>query len=258
MSMASVYWYAYQGLLIKQLRRFLRSWVQSLLPSLMTAGLFLLIFGHLMGKDLPARDGVAYVEFLMPGLIMFAVISNAYSNCTLAFYGARLQRHIEEMLIAPMPAWIIVAGFVSAGVIRGLLAGSLVALMAMPFTSLQLHHAGFAVGVAVMSALLFSLAGVINGVYARSFDDTSLISTFILTPLIYLGGVFYPVESLAAPWADISMINPMLYVVDGFRYGLLGIPGHGGTITFVVLTLLTLLMAGLAWFLIDSGVRIKS
>ncbi len=255
--MTAVYWHAYQGLVIKQLRRFLRSWVQSLLPSVVTAGVFMLIFGHFVGRELAAVQGQAYADFIMPGLVMFAVVSNAYSNSSLAFFGARLQRHIEEMLVAPMPAWLIVAGFATASTLRGLLAGALVALLAMPFTAMQFHHVGVGLTVAVFTALLFSLLGLINGVFARNFDDTSLISTFVLTPLTYLGGVFYPAQLLPAPWQSWSLANPMMHIVEGFRYGLLDTPAVNLPLTFIFLPLLTAVAAVTAWALVARGVRIK-
>jgi len=184
---ATLLWNAYQGLVIKQVRRFLRSWVQNLLPSVVTASLFMLIFGHFVGRDLGRMGGADYADYIMPGLVLFAVVTNAYNNSTLSFFGARLQRHIEEMLVAPMPAWLIVAGFATASVLRGLMAGALVLLIALPMTSLEIQHLGSGILVAVLSALLFAFAGLLNGIFARSFDDTSVIATFLLTPLIYLG-----------------------------------------------------------------------
>jgi ABC-2 type transport system permease protein len=255
---AAIYWNAYQGLVIKQVRRFMRSWVQSLLPSVVTAALFMLIFGHFVGRDLGKVGNVSYADFLMPGLVMFAVVTNACNNTTLAFFGARLQRHIEEMLVAPMPAWLIVAGFTTAGTLRGLLAGALVTALALPFTNLEIHHLFSALGVAVLSALLFSFAGLVNGVFARSFDDTSLVATFVLTPLTYLGGVFYPIERLPAPLDSVSQFNPMVYIVGGFRHGLLDQGAANLPLTFVVLPLVTVAVGVLAWWLIARGVRIKS
>ncbi len=252
-----LYWHAYQGLVIKQVRRFLRSWVQSLLPSVVTASLFMLIFGHFVGRELGTMAGSDYADFIMPGLVLFAVVTNAYNNTTLAFFGARLQRHIEEMLVAPMPAWVIVSGFATAGVLRGLLAGGLVTALALPFTSLEIHYLGSGLGVAVLSALLFSWAGLINGVFARSFDDTSVVATFLLTPLIYLGGVFYPVARLPAPWDSVSLANPMVYIVEGFRHSLLDTGPAGNSPTFVVLPLATAATGALAWWLVARGVRIK-
>ena len=258
MSNATLLWNAYQGLVIKQLRRFLRSWVQNLLPSVVTASLFMLIFGHFVGRDLGEMGDAAYADFIMPGLVLFAVVTNAYNNSTLAFFGARLQRHIEEMLVAPMPAWLIVAGFATAGVVRGLMAGGLVLLIALPMTSLSLANPGAGLMVAVLSALLFSFAGLLNGIFARSFDDTSIIATFVLTPLIYLGGVFYPIDRLPAPWDSLSLANPMVYIVDGFRYSLLGEAPTGSGWTLLVLPVVTALVGLTVWWLVARGIRIKS
>jgi len=252
------YWYAYRGLVVKQTRRFLRAWVQNLLPSVVTAVLFLTIFGHMVGRELDGIGGVAYADYILPGLILLAVVTNAYNNVTLAFYGARLQRHIEELLVAPLPAWLIVAGFVTGGVLRGLLAGALVALVALPFTALQLHDGAAMLGIALLSALLFALAGLINGLFARSFDHTSVVSTFVLTPLIYLGGLFYPVERLVEPWQTMAAANPMLYMIEGFRSALLGTEGYAGPATFVILGGATLVVAGIAWILVARGVRIRA
>ena len=255
---AGRYWYAYRGLVVKQTRRFLRAWVQNLLPSVVTAALFLVIFGHLVGRELEGMGGVAYADYILPGLILLAVVTNAYNNVTLAFYGARLQRHIEELLVAPVPAWLIVAGFATGGVVRGLLAGALVTLVALPFTELQVHYPATTLGIAVLSALLFALAGLINGLFARSFDHTSVISTFVLTPLIYLGGLFYPVDRLAEPWQSAAAANPMVYMIEGFRHGLLGTGGFNGTVTFAVLATVAIAVAGLAWTLVARGVRIRA
>lgn len=254
---AGIYWNAYQGLVTRQVRRFLRTWIQSLLPSVVTASLFMLIFGHFVGRDLDRVDGSSYADFIMPGLVLFAVVTNAYNNTTLAFFGARLQRHIEEMLVAPMPAWLIVAGFATAGVLRGLMAGALVMALALPLTSLEVHHLGPGLVVAFLSALLFSFAGLINGIFARSFDDTSVIATFLLTPLIYLGGVFYPIDRLPEPWDSVSLGNPMVYIVDGFRYSLMDAGSGSGGWTFAVLPLVTVLVGVFAWWLVARGVRVK-
>ena len=230
------YWFAYRGMVVKQLRRFLRTWVQTLLPSVVTAALFLIVLGKLVGREVETLAGVGYTEFLAPGLIMLAVITNAYNNVTLAFFGAKLQRHIEELLVAPLPAWLIVAGFATGGVLRGLLVGLLVALLA---------------------ALLFSFAGLINGLFARSFDHTSVVATFVLTPLIYLGGLFYPVSRLAEPWHGLSLANPMHYILEGFRHGLLGTSDVSWQATFAVLAVATLAMGLTAWGLVARGVRVK-
>lgn len=251
------YWFAYRGMVVKQLRRFLRTWVQTLLPSVVTAALFLIVLGKLVGREVETLAGVGYTEFLAPGLIMLAVITNAYNNVTLAFFGAKLQRHIEELLVAPLPAWLIVAGFATGGVLRGLLVGLLVALLALPLTGLELHHAGATIGMALLAALLFSFAGLINGLFARSFDHTSVVATFVLTPLIYLGGLFYPVSRLAEPWHSLSLANPMHYILEGFRHGLLGTSDVSWLATFAVLAVATLAMGLTAWGLVARGVRVK-
>jgi ABC-2 type transport system permease protein len=251
------YWYAYRGLVVKQSRRFLRAWVQNLLPSVVTAALFMIIFGHLVGREITAMGGVPYADFILPGLILLAVVTNAYNNVTLAFYGARLQRHIEELLVAPLPAWLIVAGFATGGVLRGLLAGALVTAVALPFTSLQVHYPLATLGIAVLSATLFALAGLINGLFARSFDHTSVIATFVLTPLIYLGGLFYPVARLDEPWRSLAAANPMHYMIAGFRHGLLGTDGFAGTTTFALLAAATVAVGGLAWWLVARGFRLR-
>ncbi|WP_019593744.1 ABC transporter permease [Thioalkalivibrio sp. ALM2T] len=255
---AVLYWYAWRGLVVKQMRRFLRGWLQNLLPSLVTAVLFLAVLGHLVGREIGTMGGVAYADFILPGLIMLAVVTNAYSNTTLAMFGARLQRHIEEILVAPMPPWLIVAGFATGGMLRGLLAGALVLAIALPFSDLQLHHAGAVLGIALLTAVLFSLAGLINGLFARSFDHTSVISTFVLTPLIYLGGLFYPIERLADPWQGVAQLNPLYYVIEGFRHGLLGHSAVDWTTTFAVLAGASLAVAVLAWWLVARGTRIRA
>ena len=254
---ATGYWFAYRGMVVKQLRRFLRTWVQTLLPSVVTAALFLVVLGELVGREIGTMGGVGYTEFLMPGLVMLAVVTNAYNNVTLSFFGAKLQRHIEELLVAPMPAWLIVAGFVTGGVLRGLLVGLLVAALALPLTGLQLHHPGATLGMAVLAALLFSFAGLINGIFARTFDHTSVVATFVLTPLIYLGGLFYPVERLAEPWQSLSLANPMYYLIDGFRHGLLGNGALPWAVTFSVLGVATVIAGAAAWGLVVRGTRVK-
>lgn len=253
----AAYWFAYRGMVVKQLRRFLRTWVQTLLPSVVTAGLFLVVLGELVGREVRSLDGVSYTEFLAPGLIMLAVVTNAYNNVTLAFFGAKLQRHIEELLVAPLPAWLIVAGFVTGGVLRGLLVGLLVAALALPLTGLELRHPGATAGMALLAALLFAFAGLINGVFARSFDHTSVIATFVLTPLIYLGGLFYPVGRLDEPWQTLSLANPMHYIIEGFRHGLLGTSDIAWSATFAVLAAATVITGAVAWALVARGVRVK-
>ncbi|SEO99817.1 ABC transporter permease [Aquisalimonas asiatica] len=254
---AALYWNAYRGMVVKQLRRVVRTWIQTLLPSVVTAALFLVVLGQLVGREIGTLGGVGYTEFLMPGLVMLAVVTNAYSNVTLAVFGAKLQRHIEELLVAPMPPWLIVAGFVTGGVLRGLLVGLLVAALALPLTGLQFHHPVGIAGMAVLAALLFSFAGLINGIYARTFDHTSVVTTFVLTPLIYLGGLFYPVSRLDEPWQSLSLANPMYYLIEGFRHGLLGTSAVPWWATFAMLGVATAIAGAVALTLVARGTRVK-
>lgn len=250
------YWFAYQGLVVKQVRRFMRSWIQSLMPSLITAGLFLLIFGHLVGRELGPMGGVDYAAFILPGLIMLAVITNAYNNCSLAFFGAKLQRHIEELLVAPVPAWLIVAGFVTAGVLRGLLAGAAVTALAVPVAGLPVERPGLGLLMATLTATVFAFAGLINGLFARRFEDTNVIATFVLTPLIYLGGVFYTLDRLPSPWDSLAGFNPLYLIIGGFREALLT-HGDGTGSTLIVLAVGVALTGATAWGLVARGVRLR-
>lgn len=251
------YTIAFRALVAKQVRRFLRTWVQTILPSVITMVLFLVIFGHFVGRHVEMIEGVAYSDYIVPGLIMMAVITNSYSNVVSAFFGAKLQRHIEELLIAPVPSILIVAGYATAGVLRGLLVGAIVALIAIPFTGLQLHDPLLTFSVVFLTAVTFSLAGLVNGIFARDFDETSVISTFVILPLTYLGGVFYSVSRLPEPWAQISLANPMLYMVEGFRHGLLGVSDVPLAATFILLLGLILALGVLCQVLIARGISIK-
>ncbi|MEX1082383.1 MAG: ABC transporter permease [Halofilum sp. (in: g-proteobacteria)] len=254
---AATYALAYRALVTKQIRRILRSWVQSILPSVITMALFLVIFGHFVGRHVQTIDGISYADYIVPGLIMMAVITNAYSNACSAFFGAKLQRHIEELLIAPVPGALIVLGYVTAGAFRGLLVGAIVAALAIPFTGIHLHDPIATLAVAILTAIAFALAGLINGILARDFDETSVVSTFVIMPLTYLGGVFYSVARLPEPWAQISLGNPMLYMVDGFRYGLLGVSDVPLAATFSLLAVLIVTLGWLCHVMIARGVAIK-
>ncbi|MFN2308680.1 MAG: ABC transporter permease [Gammaproteobacteria bacterium] len=214
---------AFRTIVVKEFLRFARIWLQTLLPPAITTALYFIIFGKLIGAQIGDMGGVPYMDYIVPGLIMLAVIANAYANVVSSFYGAKFQRSIEEMLISPVPNYLIVTGFVVGGVARGMIVGAVVTLVSLLFTDLDVHNIWVALSVLVLTATLFSLAGLINGVYARSFDDISIIPTFVLTPLTYLGGIFYSIEMLPAFWQQASLINPILYMINAFRYGLLGI-----------------------------------
>jgi len=215
-------WVAFTTLLVKEIRRFMRIWTQTLLPPVMTMSLYFVIFGNLIGSRIGEMGGYSYMQFVVPGLIMMSVITNSYSNVVSSFFGSKFQHFIEELLVSPTANIVILAGFVCGGVVRGLLTGFIVTLVSLFFTSLEIHNLFVTVMVVFSTSVLFSLLGFINAVYAESFDDISIVPTFILTPLIYLGGVFYSIDMLPAFWQVVSQFNPILYVINAFRYGILG------------------------------------
>jgi ABC-2 type transport system permease protein len=217
------HWVALQTLWVKEATRFLRIWVQTLVPPVITMALYFVIFGNLIGSQIGDMDGFAYITYIVPGLIMMAVITNSYSNVSSSFFSIKFQKSIEELLVAPVPDWVLIAGFVGGGVLRGLLVGLIVTLVALFFTALPLHHLGVVMLTVLLTATLFSLGGMINAIYARSFDDISIVPTFVLTPLTYLGGVFYSINLLPPLWQGVSQLNPILYMINAFRYGFLGV-----------------------------------
>ncbi len=216
-------WVAFSTIIIREVRRFMRIWQQTLLPPAITITLYFVIFGALIGPRIGDMAGFTYMDFVAPGLIMMAVITNAYGNVVSSFYGAKYGKSVEELLVSPVPNYIILTGFVMGGVARGLAVGVIVTLLSLFFTDLQVAHGLITCSVVLLTAILFSLAGFINAVFAKSFDDISIIPTFVLTPLTYLGGVFYSISLLPEFWQSVSHINPILYMINAFRYGMLGI-----------------------------------
>ncbi|MDF2181025.1 ABC transporter permease [Neptuniibacter sp. CAU 1671] len=216
-------WTAFTTIVVKEIRRFTRIWAQTLLPPAITMTLYFIIFGNLIGSRIGDMGGFGYMEYIVPGLIMMSVITNSYGNVVSSFFGTKFQHSIEELLVAPVPNWVILSGYVIGGVCRGLAVGLIVTLLSLFFTDLQIHHLGVTVGIVLMTAVLFSLGGFINAVYATTFDDISIIPTFVLTPLTYLGGVFYSINLLPEFWQGVSQLNPILYMVNSFRYGILGV-----------------------------------
>jgi ABC-2 type transport system permease protein len=214
---------AFRTILTKEVLRFARIWIQTVLPPVVTTALYFIIFGNLIGPRIGPMEGFDYMEFIIPGLIMMAVITNSYANVVSSFYGSKFQRHIEEMLISPTPNYIILIGFVGGGMARGLTVGVAVTVVSLVFHPLNIHSLWVMFSMILLTAILFSLAGLINGVYARSFDDISIVPTFVLTPLTYLGGIFYSISLLPEFWQTASLANPILYMVNAFRYGFLGV-----------------------------------
>ena len=248
---------AYTTILRKEFNRFIRIWMQTLLPPAVSMTLYFVIFGNLIGPRIGLMGGFSYMEFIAPGIIMMAIINNAYANVVSSFFGAKFQQHIEEILIAPVPYWVILAGYVSGGVARGLLVGLVVTVVALFFTDLRIHNHVVVFLIVTLTAVLFSLAGFINGVYARNFDDISIIPTFVLTPLMYLGGVFYSIELLPELWQLVSRFNPILYMVNAFRYGILGISDIEIVTAFSLIGVFIVALDAYALFLLHKGVGIK-
>lgn len=214
---------AFKTIVVREILRFSRIWIQTVLPPVITTALYFVIFGTLIGSQIGDMGGFRYMDYIVPGLIMMAVITNSYANVVSSFYGSKFQHNIEEMLVSPTPNYLIVGGFVAGGLARGIIVGIAVTLISLFFSDLHIHNLWVASSVVVLTSILFALAGLINGVYAKSFDDISIIPTFVLTPLTYLGGIFYSIDMLPSFWQNASLINPILYMVNAFRYGILGI-----------------------------------
>jgi len=233
---------AIKTLVRKEVGRVLRIWIQTIVPPAITMTLYFIIFGNLIGKRIGTMDGFDYMAYIAPGLIMMSVITSSYGNVVSSFFGAKFGRHIEEMLVSPMSNAAIVIGHVSGGLIRGLIIGILVTVIALFFTKLDVQHPLITITIVVLSSIVFALAGFINAIFAKKFDDISIVPTFVLTPLTYLGGVFYSISLLPVFWQNVSKANPVLYMVNAFRYGILGASdidiAHAYTMLFVFVALL--------------------
>ncbi len=249
---------AFKTILIKEVLRFARIWVQTVLPAMITTALYFVIFGNLIGERIGEMDGYTYIDFIVPGLIMMTVITNSYANVVSSFYGSKFQRHIEEMLVSPTPPYLIIAGFVAGGVARGLTVGVAVTLVSLFFVDLRMHDFWVAAGMMLLTSILFSLAGLINGVYAKSFDDISIIPTFVLTPLTYLGGIFYSVKMLPEFWQQVSLANPILYMVNSFRYGLIGSSDISLMVSFTIVLAFIIALYAFSLHLLHTGRGIRS
>jgi len=219
--------------------------------------LYFIIFGNLIGSRIGDMDGMSYIDFIMPGLIMMAIITNSYANVVSSCYGAKFSRHIEEMLVSPIPNVVILLGFLTGGVARGLTVGIAVTIVSQFFTSFNVHNILLVFSVGLLTAVLFSLAGLINGVYAKSFDDVSIIPTFVLTPLTYLGGIFYSIQLLPAFWQQVSLINPILYMVNSFRYGFLGVSDIDLPVALGVILIFIIILFSISMMLLNRGIGIR-
>ena len=242
----------------KEITRFMRIWVQTLVPPAITMSLYFVIFGNLIGSRIGTMGGFSYMEFIVPGLIMMSIITNSYANVSSSFFSAKFQRNIEELIVSPVPTWVIIAGYVGGGMSRAVLIGIIVTSISMLFVDIRLHNPGVIIVTLLLTSVLFCLAGLINAVYAKTFDDISIIPTFVLTPLTYLGGVFYSLSLLPEFWQWVSKINPIVYMVSGFRFGFLGQADFTIMTSFSVLLGFNLVFGAIAWYLISTGKGIRS
>ncbi|SMN15207.1 Putative transport protein [uncultured Candidatus Thioglobus sp.] len=251
-------WIAYKTIVVKEILRFSRIWVQTIFPPIITTSLYLLIFGGLMGERIGDMQGVDYLHFIIPGIILMTVIQNAYANTVSSFFLAKFNHSIEELLISPVSYWVILLGYISGGVARGFTVGLGVFIAVSFFVDLKIYSIGIVLITFLLTAILFSLAGFINAVFAQSFDDISIVPTFILMPMIYLGGMFYSIEILPEFWQVLSKFNPIYYMVDSFRMGFLGSSTTDFFVSITVLVVMILVLALVAFYLLKRGVNIKT
>jgi len=252
------HWVAFRTLVTKEILRFARIWVQTVLPPVVTTVLYFVIFGTLIGDRIGEMDGMRYIDFIVPGLILMAVITNSYANVVSSFFSSKFQRHVEELLIAPVPHWVIVAGFVAGGVARGVSVGLAVTAVSRLFVEFTVSHWGWTLAVFVLTSTLFALGGFINAVHARTFDDISIVPTFVLTPLTYLGGVFYSIHMLPTLWQQVSLANPVLYMINAFRYGVVGVSDIQPLVALGIIILFIVALAAYSLSLLRRGVGVKS
>jgi len=249
---------AFNTIVIKEVSRFTRIWVQTILPPAISMTLYFVIFGSLIGPRIGVMNGFSYIDYIAPGIIMMSIINNAYANVVSSFFGAKFQHHIEEMLVAPIPNIVILTGFITGGVVRGFMVCAVVTIVALFFTAFNIHSFTITIAVVFMTSVVFSLGGLINAIFAKKFDDISIIPAFVLTPLIYLGGVFYSIDMLPAFWQKVSTLNPILYMVNAFRYGMLGESDISIVNAFIMLTIFTVALFTISLHLLNKGVGIKT
>jgi ABC-2 type transport system permease protein len=251
-------WIALQTLLYKEINRFLRIWTQTLLPSAITVALYFIIFGKLIGSQIKDIHGFSYMQYLVPGLTMMSIMNNAYSNTSSSFFITKFNHSIEEMMVSSMPAYIILIGYTIGGALRGLMVGLIIIFISLFFTHLHIQNWFVVISMASLSALVFSMGGLINAIYAKKFDDVFFIPTFILTPLTYLGGIFFSLSQLPPLFRDISIINPIFNIVDAFKYGFLGISDLSIYYGFSLIFALFVILALWSWWLLQKGIGLRS
>ncbi len=253
-------WISFYTMVRKDVVRMFRIWVQTFLPSVVTSTLYFLIFGTVLGSQIGDMQGVPYMTFVVPGLVMLAIVTTSYANTSFTFFSSKFfARSIDEILVSPTPPWVMIAGYIGGGLVRGLLVGTIVLLVSLFFTGLSLavHNVLIILGFAILTCLVFSLAGLVNGIYAKSIDGINIVPTFVLTPLVYLGGIFYSVHSLPSWWQAITYANPLFYLINGFRYGFLGITDVPLALSLGMLVALIVALIAVNWYLIRTGLGLK-
>jgi ABC-2 type transport system permease protein len=250
-------WIGLKTLVRKEIVRIIRIWIQTVVPPAITMTLYFIIFGNLIGRRIGSMGGFDYMQYIAPGLIMMSVITTSYGNVVSSFFGAKFARHIEEMLVSPMSNATVIMGHVAGGVFRGLLVGVLVTIVALFFTKLEVQHPLITLSIVILSSTVFALAGFINAVFARKFDDISIVPTFVLTPLTYLGGVFYSISLLPEFWQKVSLANPIIYMVNAFRYGILGVSDINITYAYLIVGLFVVGLFSVSLALLNRGVGVR-
>lgn len=255
---ARIFWVGYRTIVRKEITRILRIWGQTIVPPAITMSLYFIIFGELIGRRIGEMHGFSYMEYIVPGLVIMSVITNAYGNIVSSFFGAKFGKSIEELLISPQPNWVILAGYVTGALARGLMVGAVVLLVSLLFTHLQVANLLIALSVLLLTAIVFALAGLVNAIYAQKFDDISIVPTFVLTPLTYLGGVFYSIDLLPEFWQRVSAFNPILYMVNGFRHGILGVSDVSLVQTYAVILMAGAVLGAWCLWLLRRGVGLRT
>jgi ABC-2 type transport system permease protein len=251
-------WIGYQTIVRKEVTRILRIWGQTIVPPAITMTLYFIIFGELIGRRIGDMGGFSYMQYIVPGLVIMSVITNSYGNMVSSFFGAKFGKHIEELLISPLPNWIILAGYVTGAVLRGMMVGAVVMAVSLFFTPIQVQHPLILLTVLLLTAVVFALAGMVNAIFAQKFDDIAIIPTFVLAPLTYLGGVFYSISLLPEFWQRVSVFNPILYMVNGFRLGMLGVSDVSLAMTYGVIIAAGSILFVACLILLQRGIGLRS
>ena len=253
-----LYWVGYKTIVRKEVTRILRIWGQTIVPPAITMTLYFIIFGELIGRRIGEMGGFTYMQYIVPGLVIMSVITNSYGNMVSSFFGAKFGKHIEELLISPLPNWIILAGYVTGALLRGLMVGAVVMMVSLLFTRIEVQHPMIMVTILLLTAIVFALAGMVNAIFAQKFDDIAIIPTFVLAPLTYLGGVFYSISLLPDFWQKVSVFNPILYMVNGFRLGMLGVSDVSLQMTFGVIIAAAVILFSWCLILLNRGTGMRT